>query len=68
MKIYQNPQPQAVEKINKIQAKPSNLAGSKHMGDRENLNTKRTDKEIFLTESEEMAWRDSLEKDKSSNS
>ncbi|QLZ70425.1 hypothetical protein FOLKNPGA_03239 [Legionella sp. PC1000] len=32
MKIYQNPQPHAVERVNNIknQKKPSNLAGSKH--------------------------------------
>lgn len=32
MKIYQNPQPHAVERVSKIknQKKPSNLAGAKH--------------------------------------
>ncbi|KTC91157.1 hypothetical protein OQJ18_14050 [Fluoribacter dumoffii] len=63
MKIYLNPQPHAVERINKIQNKPG-MPFPRHTKVEADLREK-SDKEIFETESEEQAWRDSLEKDKS---
>ncbi|KTD70827.1 hypothetical protein [Legionella tucsonensis] len=67
MKIYQNPQPHAVERVSKIknQKKPSNLAGSKHEKKIAEHDIEKTDKEIFETKSEEQAWRETLEKNKS---
>ncbi|AWN75616.1 hypothetical protein LEAN103870_06030 [Legionella anisa] len=66
MKIYQNPQPHAVERVSKIknQKKPSNLAGAKHDKKVDEHDIEKTDKEIFETKSEEQAWRETLEKDK----
>ncbi|HHT0593327.1 TPA: hypothetical protein ACTXXA_002239 [Legionella anisa] len=67
MKIYQNPQPHAVERLNKIknQKKTSNLTGSKHEKKIVGDDIEKTDKEIFETMSEEQAWREALEKNKS---
>lgn len=63
MKSYQSPQPFGVERINKNQKTQSNLAGSKHKKNNDpNLN--KSNKEIFVTESEEQAWRDALKEDK----
>lgn len=56
MKTYQNPQPYAVERINKIQNKPNAKESTKH-----EIKTKN----LISEESEEQAWRDVLEKDKS---
>ncbi len=63
MKIYLNPQPHAVERINKVRSKPSSMPGQKHEKRVDDLSEK-SDTEIFETESEEQAWRDVLEKDK----
>ncbi|KTD08506.1 hypothetical protein [Legionella jamestowniensis] len=62
MKIYQSPQPYAVEQANKPQKKPSNLAGSKHK--KENETEKKSNKEIYKNKGEEQAWQEVLEKDK----
>ncbi|KTD69193.1 MULTISPECIES: hypothetical protein [Legionella] len=64
MKTYLNPQPHAVERINKLRNKPSSMPAPRH----EKVVPERAEKsdtEIFETESEEQAWRDSLAKDKS---
>lgn len=61
MKTYQNPQPQAVERINKLKEKPQ-----EHPPKMQHYKTKKSNKEIFKTESEEQAWRDVLEKGKPS--
>ncbi|CEK09743.1 hypothetical protein [Legionella hackeliae] len=65
MKIFQNPQPFAVEGANKSPNKPSNLAGSKHKG--EDLEKKLSNKEIYKTKDEESAWKEVLDKDKANN-
>ncbi|ARB92977.1 hypothetical protein A6J40_12655 [Legionella longbeachae] len=65
MKTYQNPQPYAVDRINKIQNKPTHIETTKHEIKTENSIFEESDTEIFLNESEEQAWRDVLEKDKS---
>jgi hypothetical protein len=53
-----------VERINKLQNKPSSMPVPRHEKVAVDLSEK-SDTEIFATESEEQAWRDSLEKDKS---
>lgn len=65
MKIYLNPQPHAVERINQLKNKPSSMPVPKHKKVAEE-HSEKSDTEIFETESEEQAWRDSLEKDKHS--
>jgi hypothetical protein len=64
MKSYQNPQPQAVERADKLEEKPSNLAGSDYKINTEKPTEEKSDAEIFKTESEEQAWKDVLKKNK----
>lgn len=63
MKIYLNPQPHAVKRINKVRNKPSSMPVPRHEKATKDLSEK-SDTEIFATESEEQAWRDVLKKDK----
>ena len=60
MKSYTNPQPQAVERINKIQEKQ--VKKDKPHTKRDYITSKNTNKEIFKNESEEQAWKDALKK------
>ncbi|KTD04113.1 hypothetical protein OQJ19_08865 [Fluoribacter gormanii] len=63
MKIYLNPQPHAVERVNKVRNKPGSMPMPRHNKVEEDL-SEMSDTEIFKTESEEQAWRDVLKKDK----
>ncbi|MCW8409326.1 hypothetical protein OQJ13_10110 [Legionella sp. PATHC035] len=63
MKIYLNPQPHAVERTNQLKNIPSTVPMPRQKKGEEE-GTEKSDTEIFATESEEQAWRDSLEKDK----
>lgn len=62
MKTYINPQPHAVERVNKMknQKKPT----TKNEKKIENTGSEKSDKEIFQTNAEEQAWEKSLNKNK----
>ena len=63
MKSYQNPQPQAVEKANKIPTKGEAFDKKKNEKKARQPSLEASDKEIFQNESEEQAWADSLKKE-----
>ncbi|WP_454782205.1 hypothetical protein [Legionella sp. WA2022007384] len=65
MKNYLNPHPHAVERVNKVRNKPGGMPVPKHKKVAKDLSEK-SDTEIFATQSEEQAWKESLKKDKNS--
>ncbi|MBA3536335.1 MAG: hypothetical protein H0T84_06985 [Tatlockia sp.] len=63
IKIYQNPQPAAVERDTPTKNRVSRLAGAEEPVDPEILDINNVSTtEIFLRESEEEAWKDAIKK------
>lgn len=65
MKGYLNPNQYAVDRVNKIKKNSSKDIESKDKKEKDNLRSKKSNKEIFKTKSEEQAWKDVLKKDRS---